>query len=285
MLLDTFFFCPVGVSVSVWGGCRLDGFDKSPCRGGMAEDCTTSSPQLWHRVCWKERSVSLLGLTLQFTYWRSHKSVFFLFRDLPRAGQRSGDSDSLHGAAAGWDGALHSHRVHAPVLRQHRRLPDPVLHSGEAASPGRRSHPRETEYSEVVFQFWLSLFDQSWAEFLRTVDPDIITGYNIQNFDFPYLLNRAAALKVRQRHIYLLIIKSKEFPLPLLHKLHFPLPFRWPTFRTWAECGTWSRFWRSRASRANRWAAERTRPSTWRAEFSLICYRSAVKGNTFYFSG
>uniref|UniRef100_A0AAQ5ZR12 DNA polymerase delta catalytic subunit n=1 Tax=Amphiprion ocellaris TaxID=80972 RepID=A0AAQ5ZR12_AMPOC len=37
---------------------------------------------------------------------------------------------------------------------------------------------------------------QAWAEFLRTVDPDIITGYNIQNFDFPYLLNRAAALKV-----------------------------------------------------------------------------------------
>ncbi|XP_071768025.1 DNA polymerase delta catalytic subunit [Centroberyx gerrardi] len=37
---------------------------------------------------------------------------------------------------------------------------------------------------------------QSWAEFVRTVDPDIITGYNIQNFDFPYLLNRAATLKV-----------------------------------------------------------------------------------------
>ncbi|GAA6084361.1 DNA polymerase delta catalytic subunit, partial [Tachysurus ichikawai] len=36
----------------------------------------------------------------------------------------------------------------------------------------------------------------SWAEFVRTVDPDIITGYNIQNFDLPYLLNRAAALKV-----------------------------------------------------------------------------------------
>uniref|UniRef100_A0A8D3CB82 DNA polymerase n=1 Tax=Scophthalmus maximus TaxID=52904 RepID=A0A8D3CB82_SCOMX len=30
---------------------------------------------------------------------------------------------------------------------------------------------------------------QSWAEFLRTVDPDIITGYNIQNFDFPYFRN------------------------------------------------------------------------------------------------
>ena len=28
------------------------------------------------------------------------------------------------------------------------------------------------------------------------VDPDIITGYNIQNFDFPYLINRANHLKV-----------------------------------------------------------------------------------------
>ncbi|XP_056262867.1 DNA polymerase delta catalytic subunit [Pseudoliparis swirei] len=36
---------------------------------------------------------------------------------------------------------------------------------------------------------------QSWAEFLRTVDPDIITGYNIQNFDFPYLLKRATVVK------------------------------------------------------------------------------------------
>ncbi|XP_069047871.1 DNA polymerase delta catalytic subunit [Lepisosteus oculatus] len=37
---------------------------------------------------------------------------------------------------------------------------------------------------------------KSWAEFVRTVDPDIITGYNIQNFDLPYLLNRAGTLKV-----------------------------------------------------------------------------------------
>lgn len=50
--------------------------------------------------------------------------------------------------------------------------------------------------------FVLCLYEQSWAEFLRTVDPDIITGYNIQNFDFPYLLNRAAALKVRWSLIY-----------------------------------------------------------------------------------
>ncbi|XP_033123470.1 DNA polymerase delta catalytic subunit-like [Anneissia japonica] len=37
---------------------------------------------------------------------------------------------------------------------------------------------------------------KSWSKFIKDVDPDIITGYNIQNFDMPYLLNRAAALKV-----------------------------------------------------------------------------------------
>ncbi|KAF6018928.1 POLD1 [Bugula neritina] len=35
-----------------------------------------------------------------------------------------------------------------------------------------------------------------WAKFVRDVDPDIITGYNIQNFDLPYLINRAQHLKV-----------------------------------------------------------------------------------------
>lgn len=37
----------------------------------------------------------------------------------------------------------------------------------------------------------------SWSNFLRRVDPDIITGYNISNFDFPYLLDRAKHLKVK----------------------------------------------------------------------------------------
>lgn len=37
----------------------------------------------------------------------------------------------------------------------------------------------------------------SWRNFLETVDPDIITGYNISNFDFPYLLDRAKHLKVK----------------------------------------------------------------------------------------
>ncbi|ESN89921.1 hypothetical protein HELRODRAFT_91243 [Helobdella robusta] len=36
-----------------------------------------------------------------------------------------------------------------------------------------------------------------WAEFVRQVDPDIITGYNIQNFDLTYLLKRAEHLKLK----------------------------------------------------------------------------------------
>ena len=30
-----------------------------------------------------------------------------------------------------------------------------------------------------------------WRSFVVACDPDIVTGYNIANFDFPYLLNRA----------------------------------------------------------------------------------------------
>lgn len=36
----------------------------------------------------------------------------------------------------------------------------------------------------------------AWSKFVIDIDPDIITGYNIQNFDFGYLLNRAKALKL-----------------------------------------------------------------------------------------
>lgn len=30
-----------------------------------------------------------------------------------------------------------------------------------------------------------------WRTFVVNADPDIVTGYNIANFDIPYLLNRA----------------------------------------------------------------------------------------------
>jgi len=36
----------------------------------------------------------------------------------------------------------------------------------------------------------------AWKQLVQMTDPDIVTGYNIINFDLPYLLNRAEALKV-----------------------------------------------------------------------------------------
>lgn len=192
----------------------MDRFDKSSCRGWVAEDCPTQGAQLWHRVCRKKRWVSfflfailikhhtlyLFVYEVDHTGWTANAEFnSFLSRNLPRSWQRPCDSDRVDGAAAGWKGALHSHRVHAPVLCQHRGLPDPVLHAGDAAPAGTLASIRHGKVFPHVFPPFLISFcfcEQSWAEFLRTVDPDIITGYNIQNFDFPYLLNRAAALKV-----------------------------------------------------------------------------------------
>jgi len=60
----------------------------------------------------------------------------------------------------------------------------------------------ENELLEVfriknVFYIYYCMFPfKKWADFLREVDPDIITGYNIQNFDFSYLLARAKQLNI-----------------------------------------------------------------------------------------
>ncbi len=35
-----------------------------------------------------------------------------------------------------------------------------------------------------------------WCDIVADSDPDIIIGYNICNFDLPYLMDRAAALKL-----------------------------------------------------------------------------------------
>jgi DNA polymerase delta subunit 1 len=37
----------------------------------------------------------------------------------------------------------------------------------------------------------------AWKDYLLETDPDILTGYNIKNFDFPYLIDRAEALKIK----------------------------------------------------------------------------------------
>lgn len=40
-----------------------------------------------------------------------------------------------------------------------------------------------------------------WSQFVKVADPDILTGYNIQNFDVPYLLNRAKALSRKSKKL------------------------------------------------------------------------------------
>jgi DNA polymerase delta subunit 1 len=35
-----------------------------------------------------------------------------------------------------------------------------------------------------------------WQAFVAECDPDLVIGYNTSNFDMPYLLDRAKALKV-----------------------------------------------------------------------------------------
>ncbi|KAI5287326.1 DNA-directed DNA polymerase delta [Ascosphaera aggregata] len=37
----------------------------------------------------------------------------------------------------------------------------------------------------------------AWRDFIEEVDPDVIIGYNIANFDFPYLLDRARHLRLQ----------------------------------------------------------------------------------------
>lgn len=48
----------------------------------------------------------------------------------------------------------------------------------------------------------------AWRDFLSQVDPDIVIGYNISGFDFPYLMDRAKHLKATE-FPYLGRLKSK----------------------------------------------------------------------------
>lgn len=51
---------------------------------------------------------------------------------------------------------------------------------------------------------------QHWSDFIVEVDPDIMIGYNTQNFDFPYLVDRAKALKIENFSYFSRIKNSKQ---------------------------------------------------------------------------
>ncbi|KAK8805699.1 hypothetical protein WA158_002355 [Blastocystis sp. Blastoise] len=51
----------------------------------------------------------------------------------------------------------------------------------------------------------------AWSQFVIASDPDVITGYNIQNFDLPYIFDRATALKIEDKvHIIGKLIGQKS---------------------------------------------------------------------------
>lgn len=52
----------------------------------------------------------------------------------------------------------------------------------------------------------------AWRDFLSEVDPDLIIGYNISGFDFPYLMDRAKHLKATE-FPYLGRLKSRSLLL------------------------------------------------------------------------
>ena len=37
----------------------------------------------------------------------------------------------------------------------------------------------------------------AWRNFVNEVDPDVVIGYNTANFDLPYLMDRANAIKAK----------------------------------------------------------------------------------------
>jgi DNA polymerase delta subunit 1 len=48
----------------------------------------------------------------------------------------------------------------------------------------------------------------AWKDFVQTVDPDVITGYNIANFDLPYLIDRSRACNLDHQFPFLGRIKT-----------------------------------------------------------------------------
>ncbi|CAG8457220.1 5856_t:CDS:10 [Paraglomus occultum] len=50
----------------------------------------------------------------------------------------------------------------------------------------------------------------AWRDFVSEVDPDVVIGYNISNFDLPYLLDRAAHLNAKEFPFLGRIIHSKS---------------------------------------------------------------------------
>lgn len=102
--------------------------------------------------------------------------------------------------------------------------------------------------SHIVGSQVLSFNDEvdmlhAWKEFVEKVDPDVVIGYNIAGFDFPYLMDRAKAInafkfpylgrmKCKATQIYLYVFDYISFPCSFENgdqKHAFLLESVWPT--------------------------------------------------------
>ncbi|KIM82947.1 hypothetical protein PILCRDRAFT_819751 [Piloderma croceum F 1598] len=68
--------------------------------------------------------------------------------------------------------------------------------------------------SHIVGSQVLSFNDEAkmlhaWRDFVEEVDPDVVIGYNIANFDFPYLIDRAKHLNAKKFHFLGRLINTK----------------------------------------------------------------------------
>jgi DNA polymerase delta subunit 1 len=91
-------------------------------------------------------------------------------------------------------------QIAAMVTRQGELIARPALIPGEPRPFVRNVFTLNT-CAHIVGSQVLEFKDErklllEWRQFVEKVDPDMIIGYNISNFDLPYLLDRAKALKI-----------------------------------------------------------------------------------------
>ena len=87
--------------------------------------------------------------------------------------------------------------------------------------------------SHIVGSQVLSFDDEAkllhaWRDFIEQVDPDVVIGYNIANFDWPYLIDRAKHLKAT-KFPSLGRLKGASVPYFVLRRSFqvTPYPRRW----------------------------------------------------------
>ena len=100
-----------------------------------------------------------------------------------------------------------------------------VLFSCVWAAKEKKQNDEEQVYKQVIFTLGtcapiagaeLKCFRDerdlllAWSKFVQESDCDIITGYNIVNFDLPYLIDRAAFLKIDDKFTYLGRLKDSK---------------------------------------------------------------------------